>query len=55
MFCKRHQQIDALTSSIFDCIEKAKRKRQAKLVSKLERSIEKQLQEHCFKIATPLV
>ena len=55
MLKKRERQIAQLTSSVFALIEQAKSKRVNKLMNKLQKSIDSQLQEHCEKAATSLV
>ena len=55
MFKKRQGQIANLTSTIFDAIEKAKKKRETKIMNKLHKSIDKQLGEFCGKTASILI
>lgn len=41
MFQKRQKQIETLTKTIFESLEKAKQKRETKMMQKLKKSIEK--------------
>lgn len=55
MFLKRQRQIQELSDSIFEGLEKAKLKREDKLLKKLRKTIDKQLQDHCSKVGTELM